>query len=66
MNLSQDNVVDVLLCADQLNLEDLLEAATDFVRRNIGKLAKTSAWNEMMKINPKLIINLFSNIMFLK
>ena len=65
MNLSQENALDVLLCADKLNQKDLLEAATELVRKNVGNIVKTNAWNETMKINPTFIVNLFSNIVFL-
>ena len=61
-NLSPNNALDVLLCAHQANKEDLFRAASKFVQENKGQLATTSAWKEMKKINPTMIVNILSTV----
>ena len=61
-NLSPNNALDVLLSAHQANKEDLFRAASKFVHVNKGQLAKTSAWKEMKKINPTMIVNILSTV----
>jgi len=46
-NLSVENALDVLVAANLINKEDLLDAATQFVLENRGNLAKTDVWNEL-------------------
>ena len=61
-NLSPNNVLDVLLSAHQANKEDLFRAASKFVHENKGQLAKSSAWKEMKKTNPTMIVNILSTV----
>ena len=61
-NLSVENALDVLINAELLNQKTLFDAASKFVCKNIGKVNKTSAWEEMLKKNPALIANLFSQM----
>ena len=61
-NLSVKNALDVLVKAEILNQNTLFDSASNFVYKNIGKINKTSAWEEISKKNPALIINLFSQI----
>ena len=65
MKLSIENALDILLCADLTNQQDLINAASEFLRKNAGKLVKTSFWIQKEKTNPKLINDLFSKA-FLK
>ena len=61
-NLSPNNALDVLLSAHQANKEGLFRAASKFVHENKGQLAKTSAWKEMKKTNPTMIVNILSTV----
>ena len=61
-NLSVENALDVLFKAELVNQKTLFHAASKFVRKNLGKVNKTSAWEEMLKKNPTLIANLFSQM----
>ena len=61
-NLSPNNVLDVLLSAHKTNQQDLFRAASKFVYENKGQLAKTSAWKEMKKTNPTMIVNILSTV----
>ena len=65
-NLSVENCLDVLLSAHLMNQKELFRAASDFVIKNKGKLARTNAWKEMEETNPKLINNIFSNVLGLQ
>ena len=49
-----------------IDQKDLLDSAIDFVRKNIGKLVKTSGWTKMVNINPALIAKISSDIIFSK
>ena len=60
--LSLQNALDVLVAAEITNQKDLFEAASKFVRKNIGSLQKSSAYEEMLKNNPTLIARVFSKI----
>ena len=62
-NLSPNNALDVLLSAHQMNQEELFRAASKFVHENKGQLAKTSAWKEMKKTNPTMIVNILSMVL---
>ena len=59
-NLSVETALDVLIKAELVNQKALFEAASKFVRKNLGKVNKTTAWEEMSKKNPAFIVNLFS------
>ena len=61
-NLSPNNVLDVLLSAHKTNQQDLFRAASKFVYENKGQLAKTSAWKEMKKSNPTMIVDILSTV----
>ena len=61
-NLSVENALDVLIKSELVNQPTLFDAASKFVRKNLGKMNKTSAWEEMSKKNPALIVNLFSQM----
>ena len=61
-NLSVENALDVLIKAELVNQKALFEAASKFVRKNLGKVNKTTAWEEMSKKNPAFIVNLFSQM----
>ena len=60
--LSLQNALDVLVAAEITNQKDLFEAASKFVRKNIGSLQKGSAYEEMLKNNPTLIASVFSKM----
>ena len=65
-NLSVENCLDVLLSADFINQKELFRAASDFVIQNKGKVVRTNAWKEMAETNPKLTINILSNVLGLQ
>ena len=65
-SLSMDNVLDILLSAHLTNQVDLFNAASNFVKKNEGKLTKTMEWKEIMETNPKLIANVLSNVLGLQ
>ena len=61
--LSPENALDVLLTAHLTNQEDLFNAASKFVYKYKGKLAKTTAWIEMKETNPVMINNILSFVL---
>lgn len=61
-NLSVENALDVLIKAELVNQKTLVDAASKFVFKNLGKVKETSAWEEISKENPALIANLFSQM----
>ena len=63
LNLSLENVLDVLVTAELLNQRTLFVSASRFIRKNLGKLKKSSAYNDMFEKDPKLIARVFSNML---
>ena len=61
-NLSVENALDVLIKAELVNQKTLVDAASKFVLKNLGKVKETSAWEEISKENPALVANLFSQM----
>lgn len=61
-NLSEENALNVLVKAELLDQKKLFDAASKFVCNNIGRVNKTSAWEEMFKKNPTMIAGLFSKM----
>ena len=61
-NLSEENALNVLVKAELLDQKKLFDAASKFVCNNIGKVNKTSAWEEMFQKNPTMIAGLFSKM----
>ena len=61
-NLSEENALDVLVKAELIDQKKLFDAASKFVCNNIGRVNKTSAWEETVKKNPTLITDLFSKM----
>ena len=61
-NLSDENALEVLVKAELVNQKNLIDAASKFIYKNIGRVNKTSAWEEMSKKNPALIVKLFSQM----
>ena len=61
-NLSDENALEVLVKAELVGQMNLFAAASKFVCKNIGRVNKTSAWEEMSKKNPSLIAKLFSQM----
>ena len=62
-SLSPKNALDVLLSAHLTNQEDLFSAASKFVYKYKGQLAKTTAWIEMKETNPAMINNILSFVL---
>ena len=60
--ISQENALDILLTAELTNQEDLLNAASEFVRKNPTKLIKSTTWNEEEMTNPKSMYDLLSKV----
>ena len=54
-NLSLENVLDVLLQSELTNQTFLFDSGSRFIRKNSGKLKKSSAYNEMFGKDPKFI-----------
>ena len=46
-NLSVESALDVLIKAELVNQPTLFDTASKFVRENLGKVNKTSAWEEI-------------------
>ena len=65
-NLSVENALYVLIKAELVNQKTLVDAASKFIRKNFGEVKKTSAWEEMSKENPALIVKLFSQMSVMK
>ena len=61
-NLSEENALDVLVKAELIDQKKLFDAASKFVCNNIGRVNKTSAWEEICKKNPTMIADLFSKM----
>ena len=62
-NLSFENATDVLVSSHLTDQKNLFEIASDFIRKNVGKLVKTNAWEEFKKTNPTMAIEIFSSIL---
>ena len=62
-SLSPNNALDVLLSAHLTNQEDLFNAASKFVYKNKGQLAKTTVWTGMKETNPVIINNILSFVL---
>jgi len=60
--ISLENALDILLTADLTNQEEPLKATSEFMRKNSGKLVKTSLWIEKEKTDLKLINDLYSKV----
>ena len=52
-----DSVLDVLVVADLTNEKELFDAASDFIKKNLGSVVKTEDWEQLKETNPKLIAN---------
>ena len=65
-NLTVENAAEVLLTAHFTNQTELFKAASDFVCRNKGDLAKTKAWKDLVKTNPAMVANVLSNMLGLQ
>ena len=63
-NLSLDSVLDVLIVAHQTNQKELFDAASDFVAKNKGNVAKSENWKQYEEKN--LIANIFCKMFDLK
>ena len=61
-NLSDENALEVFVKAELVNQKKLIDATSKFIYKNIGRVNKTSAWEEMSKKNPALIVKLFSQM----
>ena len=62
-NLSLENVLDVLLKSELTNQKFLFDSGSRFIRKNSGKLKKSSAYNEMFEKDPKFIARVLSNML---
>ena len=61
-SLSLDSVLDVLVVAHLTNQKKLLDAATDFFKKNQGKVVKTNNWKQFEETNTGLIADVFSKM----
>ena len=62
-NFSLDSVLDTLVLAHLMDEKELFDAASDFVKENIGSVVKTNDWKELQETNPKLIADVLSKIL---
>ena len=60
--LVEENALDILVKAELVGQKNLFDAASKFVCKNMGRVNKTSDWEEMSKKNPALIVKLFSQM----
>ena len=63
LNLSLENVLDVLVTAEFLNQKSLFDSASRFIRTNTGKLKKSGFYNEMFEKDPKFIALVLSKML---
>ena len=64
--LSLKNALDILVLAETTNQKNLFDAASRFVGKNLGKLDKSSAYQEMVNENPKMFTRVFSKMLEVK
>ena len=64
--LSLQNALDILVLAETTNQKNLFDTASRFVGKNLGKLNKSSAYQEMVNENPKMFIRVFSKMLEVK
>ena len=57
-SFSLESVLDVLVVAHQTNQKELFDAASDFVKKNQGRVVKTNNWKQFEKNN--LIADIYS------
>ena len=62
-NLTLENAGDVLYFADLLDQKELFDAASEFVCKNRGKLAKTKKWKKCVQRNPEAVANVLSKML---
>ena len=56
LNLSIENVVDVMIAAYQTNQDNLLKIAFNFAYENRDEIFKTNSWIDMKKNYPELLL----------
>ena len=59
-SLSLDSVLDVLVVAHLTNQKELFDAASDFVKKNQGRVVKTNNWKQFEE--NQLVANIFSKM----
>ena len=64
--LSLQNALDILVLAETTNQKNLFDTASRFVGKNLGKLDKSSAYQEMVNENPKMFTRVFSKMLEVK
>ena len=64
--LSLQNALDILVLAETTNQKNLFDTASRFVGKNLGKLEKSSAYQEMVNENPKMFTRVFSKMLEVK
>ena len=64
--LSLQNALDILVLAETTNQKNLFDTASRFVGKKLGKLEKTSAYQEMVNENPKMFTRVFSKMLEVK
>lgn len=53
-NISKENFIDVILCADKVNAESLKETVIDFIIKNCKYVFASSEWKELKEGHPQL------------
>ena len=48
-NIAADNVLDILMLADNYIYEDLKTAAMDYIVKNVKKIMTSSKWKDLSK-----------------
>ena len=64
--LSLQNALDILVLAETTNQKNLFDTASRFVGKKLGKLEKSSAYQEMVNENPKMFTRVFSKMLEVK
>ena len=64
--LSLQNALDILVLAETTNQKNLFDTASRFVGKKLGKLEKSSVYQEMVNENPKMFTRVFSKMLEVK
>ena len=62
-NLTNENVINVMIAGYMCNKRLLLESASRFAFENRGHLVTSQDWNDLKKENPRMAANILSEAM---
>ena len=66
INVTKNNVIDVIRASEALNDENLLKAAVDFLSIHMGTLEDDPEWEQLMISNPSYFTKIWKLLMFKK